>query len=148
MIEQLTGQHVPQLTELSEIESSSRLQRRGDTLYLSMPALERTEGAVAHVTPVGFVLSRERLITVRFASLPSFDSFADSCRTRAKPETTSVEYFLGLMEGVVDRIADVLEREGSRWTACPAMCSAPTAGHATSTGACAGRSGTWALRAT
>jgi magnesium transporter len=98
LVEQLTGLHIPRLDEVSEIESSSRLQRRGDVLYLSMPALERTEGLGARVTPVGFVLSRERLITVRFAALPTFEHFADDCRA--------------LIERVVDRLADVLEREG------------------------------------
>ena len=112
MVEQVTGSHVPQLAELSEIESSSRLQRRGEALYMSMPALVRGDGMTAHVTPVGFVLSRERLITIRFAALPMFDQFANACRAQPSAPGSSVEVFLALIEGVVDRIADVLEREG------------------------------------
>ena len=112
MVEQVTGSHVPQLAELSEIETSSRLQKRGEILYMSMPALMRGEGMTASVTPVGFVLSRERLITVRFADLPMFDQFANNCRVAPNGPGSSVEVFLALIEGVVDRIADVLEREG------------------------------------
>ena len=111
VVEQLTGLHVPLLAELSEIETSSRLQRRGEVLLMSMPALVR-EGLTAHVTPVGFVLSRHRLITVRFAALPIFDDFANQCRGEAAGPGTSVEVFLALVEGAVDRLADVLEREG------------------------------------
>jgi magnesium transporter len=81
-------------------------------LYLSMPALERTEGLGARVTPVGFVLSRERLITVRFAALPTFEHFADDCRARPGGPSSGMEVFIALIERVVDRLADVLEREG------------------------------------
>ena len=112
LVEQTTGLHVPTLAELSEIESSSRLQRRGDVLYLSMPALVRGEALAATVTPVGFVLSKDRLITVRFADLPVFDAYANTCRGLPAGPGGSVDVFLGLIEGVVDRLADVLEREG------------------------------------
>jgi magnesium transporter len=112
LVEQTTGLHVPTLAELSEIETSSRLVRRGDTLYLSMPALERGEGLSARSTPVGFVLSRNRLITVRFAAMPAFDQVANDCRARPTGPGSSVEVFLSLIEGTVDRIADLLEHEG------------------------------------
>lgn len=112
LVEQTTGLHVPSQAELSEIESSSRLQRRGDVLYLSTSTLVPGDGSAAHMTPVGFVLSRERLITVRFADLPVFDTLADSCRAQPNGPGSSVEVFLSLIERVVDRLADVLEREG------------------------------------
>ena len=108
LVAELTGLHVPTRAELSEIESSSRLQRRGDVLYLSMPSAVPGEAA----GPVGFVLSRERLLTVRFDRLASFDAFAESCRAAGHEPGGSIEAFLGLMEGMVDRMADTLEREG------------------------------------
>ena len=54
--------------------------------------------------PVGFVLGPELLVTVRFEELNAFTTFG-----KAAPETAS-EAFAGLVEAIVDRIADVLER--------------------------------------
>jgi magnesium transporter len=104
-----TGLHVPTLAELSEIENSSRLQRRHEALYLSVP----TAVPGQHPTPVGFVLSRDRLITVRFTQLPAFEHYAEACLLNPETSGNSVEVFLGLVEGTVDRLADLLEREAA-----------------------------------
>src|SRR5689334_15164237 len=84
LIERTTGLAIPSLDELSEIESSSRLRARDHALYLSLPLIFTAEPDRPMSTPVGFVLTRDRLITVRFAELPSFASFAD----RAVPPDT------------------------------------------------------------
>ena len=112
LVEAVTGLHVPTRDELSEIESSSRLSRVGDALYLSMPGLVRTEGGEARISPVGFVLAPDRLLTVRFSHLPAFDTYAARCRMGANTDRTSISLLLGLCEALIDRIADVLEREG------------------------------------
>ena len=112
LVESVTGLHVPTRDELSEIESSSRLARQGDALYLSLPGLLRTESGEARTSPVGFVLAPDRLLTVRFSPLPAFETYAARCRGAGNGDRTSVALLLGLFEAVVDRIADVLEREG------------------------------------
>ncbi len=109
LVAELTGLHVPTLAELNEIETSSRLRRRGEALYLSTPSVMR-DGRGPVVTPVGYVLTRERLLTVRFAALPAFENFSRDCAGADAPRGSG-ELFLGLLESVVDRIADVLERE-------------------------------------
>jgi magnesium transporter len=111
-VEAVTGLHVPSREDLSEIESSSRIYREGDTLYLSVPSLVRGEGGDARTSPVGFVLSPDRLLTIRFFALPAFETYAARCRSGANADRTSISILLGLCEVLVDRIADVLEREG------------------------------------
>lgn len=106
-VAEATGLHVPTREELSEIESSSRLQRRAGVLFMSVP----TAAPGLTPSPVGYVLSRERLITVRFARLPSFESFAHACSLDPETTANAMEVFLGLLEAVVDRLADALERE-------------------------------------
>src|SRR5437868_13565433 len=76
-VEKTTGLAVPSLDELSEIESSSRLRARDGALYLSAPLIYRPDPDQPLSTPVGFVLTRDRLITVRFAELALFASVAD-----------------------------------------------------------------------
>lgn len=100
-----TGLRIPTRDEVSAIEASSRLQRVHETLYLSTPMLVVAEEA--HLTPVGFILSRERLITVRFDELGAFDTAAEHARD--DQEITSLGVFTCVFESIVDRVADGLE---------------------------------------
>jgi magnesium transporter len=109
-VEKTTGLAVPTLDELSEIESSSRLRARDKALYLSVPLIYRPEPDQPLSTPVGFVLTRDQLITVRFAELPSFAGFADRTISSDSPRVTSAGIFTELLEAIVDRLADALER--------------------------------------
>ena len=112
LVEATTGLHVPTRDELSEIESSSRLSRIGAALYLSIPGLGRSEGGETRTSPVGFVLAPDRLLTVRFSHLPALETYAARCRSGANSDRSSTALLLGLCEALIDRIADVLEREG------------------------------------
>ena len=76
IVEETIGATLPTLGALSEIETSSRLRSQGGILYMSTPsAAGRPEGAQT-TPPLGFVLSTDRLVTVRFMPLPSFDAVA------------------------------------------------------------------------
>jgi magnesium transporter len=104
-----TGLEVPSRDDLSEIESSSRLQSEGGALYLSTPMVYRADSDQPLGTPVGFVLTRERLITVRFEALPSFTNFVTKDLAEESDPLTSGAVFAGLMDAIADRLADVLE---------------------------------------
>jgi magnesium transporter len=105
-----TGLDVPNIEELSEIESSSRLRARDGALYLSAPLVYRAGSDQPLATPVGFVLTRERLITVRFEELTSFTNFASRDLASATAELSSAAVFVGLMDAIADRLADILEQ--------------------------------------
>jgi magnesium transporter len=87
-----------------------------DVLYLSTPLSYRSEDGTSHVAPLGFVLSPTRLITVRFARAPAFDTFAEAFARGEvwHPDSgmCSTSAFVGLLETIVDRLADVLEQAG------------------------------------
>jgi magnesium transporter len=102
-VERTTKLRLPTLDELSEIESSSRLRAEGDFLYLSAPLVHRATADEPQTTPVGFVLAPDRLVTVRFEALVAFGTFEAAARGSA------YDVFAGLIEAIVDRIADVLE---------------------------------------
>jgi magnesium transporter len=104
--------HIPSLEALSEIESSSRLAVDQDTIYLSLPAVAQGQTPDAHLSPVGFVLTQRVLVTVRFAAFPAFDVVAERV---SKNETVQspVAVFMALLETMVDRGADALERLGA-----------------------------------
>ena len=102
-----TGLQAPSRAALSEIESSSRLRYEDGVLTLSTPFWTQTETGHAILTPVGFVLSRSLLVTVRFARLSAFDAVGATCDASAK--LGAEETFLRLLEAVVDQSADRLE---------------------------------------
>jgi len=108
-LEKTVGTTLPSLGALSEIETSSRLRNHGGVLYMSTPsAARRPEGAQA-TPPLGFVLSADRLITVRFMPLPAFDAVAGKFATSQDAPKSSLEVFTLLCEEIVDRVADILE---------------------------------------
>jgi len=108
-VERTTGLAVPSIEDLSEIESSSRLRNRNGAIYLSAPLIYRADSDQPLATPVGFVLTRERLITVRFEVLSSFDTFIGRDLAAESDPLTSAAVLAGLMDAIADRLADVLE---------------------------------------
>ena len=110
--ERLTGLRVPAQADLAEIESSSRLASEGKVLYLSTPMTYRSADGLSLTAPLGFVLSPEHLMTIRFADLPVFDQFAERF-TGSVQNPCSISAFVGLLEATVDRLADVLEHVGA-----------------------------------
>ena len=104
-----TGLHVPTIDELSEIESSSRLRHQNGAIYLSAPLVYRAESDQPLTTPVGFLLTRERLITVRFEELTSFNTFINRDLSDESDPLTSGAVFAGLIDAITDRLADILE---------------------------------------
>lgn len=119
LAERLTGLRVPAMADLEKIESSSRLSTENGVLYLSSPMHHLDEQGVSHASPLGFVLSDKYLITIRFTEMASFDAFARQFQhehdrhARHGTSPCSVAAFVGLLEGSVDRVADVLEQMGA-----------------------------------
>ena len=103
---------VPSREALSEIEASSRLIVERGVLYLSTPVVARGETAAAHLSPAGFILSPQTLVTVRYTALAAFDVVAEQIRTD-ETLASSIGVFTALVEAIVDRGADVLEHLGA-----------------------------------
>jgi magnesium transporter len=74
-----------------------------------MPLVSRLDEAPRAV-PAGFVLSRERLLTIRFAESRLFDAFAERQLRAETAERGGAHILVGLLEAIVDRQADALEQ--------------------------------------
>jgi magnesium transporter len=107
-VQTATGLSVPTQEAVSEIETSSRLATRDGALYLSMPLIAFDDDGPRGVS-AGFLLSTERLVTVRFAPNRIFDAFIDQMPRGPGAPETGAHVFVGLMEALVDRQADALE---------------------------------------
>ncbi len=105
---------IPTREEMQEIESSSRLYREEDALFLTAPFLHGMDSGEHGSTAITFVLAGGSLVTVRHATPKAFAVFAARCHrvpigTMATPDGV----MLLLFEQVVDRLADILERIGA-----------------------------------
>jgi magnesium transporter len=105
---------IPTREEMQEIESSSRLYKEGEALFLTAPFLYGIEEGEFGSTPITFVLTPTTLVTVRYATPKAFSVFAARCqRTPGGLLPSPDAVMLHLFEQVVDRLADVLERVGA-----------------------------------
>ena len=102
---------IPARAELDEIESSSRLQFEDGVLQVSTPV--SAHGDEEAPTPVGFVLTRKFLVTIRYTEMHAFQATAHLCNKKAHGLASS-EVFISLVEGMVDYGADMLEQIGTR----------------------------------
>jgi magnesium transporter len=108
--EAIFGAALPGRDALSEIETSSRIRARDGVLYMSMPSAAPPPDGGRAGSPVGFVLSRDRLVTLRYLPSKGFDAVAERFgETETKP-ASGLDVFVALAEEIVDRIADGLEQ--------------------------------------
>jgi magnesium transporter len=103
------GLHLPARAQLDEIENSSRLRIAGNTLFLSMPASTPVAELESAPTPIGFVLSPDVLVTLRYVGSHAFDLVKEGLGKEARC-FNSASTFATLLEAMVDAGADSLER--------------------------------------
>jgi magnesium transporter len=107
-IEQACGDYglaVPPREQLEEIEFSSRLQYEDGVFTISLPVTPH--GPDGDVTsPLGFVLTKDILVTIRFAHLHVFPGIIKRVQKR---ERSAPNIFLVIVEALVDYGADRLE---------------------------------------
>ena len=102
------GIAVPSRDSLQEIETSSRLRAVGQVLYVSMPLAIQDESAGFVPVPLGFVLSAQLLVTVRYSDVLAFSQV--EARVGQKQDLGSTRAFCALIEAMVDFSADKLEK--------------------------------------
>ncbi|HEV7458678.1 MAG TPA: magnesium/cobalt transporter CorA [Roseococcus sp.] len=113
LVEAAVGFELPSREEMQEIESSSRMYREGDVLFLTANFLHGVEGHDYESTPISFVLAPSVLVTVRHATPKAFTAFTARCQKAPEVLLGSADaVLLHLFGQIVDRLADILERIG------------------------------------
>jgi magnesium transporter len=108
IVESDYGLKLPSREDLSEVESSSRISEENGVLFLSMPIASHARAFEEAPSPIGFVLSKDVLVTIRYTKLRSFDAAAARF-SKSDTRRSSVDAFATVVEEMVDRSADVLE---------------------------------------
>ena len=112
-VEQFLGIAVPTREEMQEIEVSSRLYIENGARYMTATLMCRSDTQSPHTTPVTFILSHHRLATVRYDEPRPFaiveHKLGRSCPARVAGDSVMFD----LLDAVIDRSADILERVGA-----------------------------------
>lgn len=112
-VERVLGINVPSREEMREIEASNRLYEENGALHMTANVVTKLDTDQAISTQVTFILSGPRLITSRYADPLSFVRFIAFVQTHPAACTSASLLLAGLLEAMVNRIADVLEKIGS-----------------------------------
>jgi magnesium transporter len=108
-IERALKLEVPTREEQQEIEASSRLYQEDGALFMTASVLYQGTKPEPNTTPITFILAGQRLVTLRYAEPRAFVLFV----TRSKREanlTSGMNVLISLIEMIVDRMADIVER--------------------------------------
>ena len=79
---------------------------------MNLPLLIRSHADYPESTDVTFVLTRRHLATVRYAEPTAFGNFATALKRDPEICGGPTRAFTGLLDAIVDRLADVLEHVG------------------------------------
>ncbi|CAN7683898.1 magnesium/cobalt transporter CorA [Mesorhizobium amorphae] len=111
-IESWLGVAIPTREEMEEIEISSRLYVEDGAYFMTATLPAQTEIDDPLMSPVTFVLAGTRLITVRYHEPKAFKTFPQRAEKVVTGCTSGDTILIGLLEAIVDRLADILERAG------------------------------------
>ena len=112
-VERQVGISIPTREEMQEIEVTSRLYVENGARYMTATLMCQSDTMTPKTTPVTFILSDHRLITVRYDDPRPFMIVGNKLARLCPPAVTGEVVLIDLLDAVIDRAADILERIGS-----------------------------------
>jgi magnesium transporter len=100
---------IPTRAEMQEIEASSRLYQENSTYFMTATIVTGADLANMESSAVTFILSHDHLVTVRYVTPRSFDTFAARIQKPGAMPADPTELLIALLEAMIDRVADILE---------------------------------------
>ncbi|WP_421726448.1 magnesium transporter CorA family protein [Bauldia sp.] len=109
--ETFLGAELPTREEAEEIEFSSRFYAEDGTVFMTATILTGVDAGEPLLVPLTFAVSGDqRIATLRYDDLRAHRQFLSRAGKPGNACASTPAVFLGLLEAVVDRTADVLER--------------------------------------
>ena len=113
IIERRLGIAIPTREEMQEIEVSSRLYVENGARYMTATLMCQSDTDTPKTTPVTFILAGGKLVTMRYDEPRPFTiiahKLARACSTTVSGETVLMD----LLDAVIDRAADILEKNAA-----------------------------------
>ena len=117
-VEARLGIDVPTREEMREIESSNRLYEENGALYLTATVVTKLDTNLPENAQVTFILKGPRIVTNRYVDPLPLRRFAAYMDRHPTANQTGPAVLAGILESIINRIADVIERVGSDMDAC------------------------------
>ena len=108
------GIDLPDRVEMMEIEASSRLYEEGSTTYLTTNILVGFDTPDSALDAILIAVTPETLITMRYCEPRALSLFTERLKNQAAHFSTREEVLVGLLDAILDRVADILEILGKR----------------------------------
>ncbi|WP_022719560.1 magnesium transporter CorA family protein [Rhodopseudomonas sp. B29] len=112
-VERLTGIEVPTRDEMAEIEISSRLYIENGARYMTASLMCHSDSESPRLSPVTFILAGRRLVTVRYEEPRPFMLVEAKLARTPSAGNRGDAVLLELLDALIDRCADILERAGA-----------------------------------
>ena len=112
-VEAECGIDVPTREEMREIETSNRLYEEDGAVYLTSTIVTRLDSDLPQNSQVTFILKDGRLITNRYADPLPFRRFISYAERHGPSCASGPAVLAGLIEAIINRVADVIERVGA-----------------------------------
>lgn len=109
LVESTLNLSVPTREDMVEIEPSSRLYEEDAALHLTASVLSGVHEGEPATVPVTFVLTKNRLVTVRYDDPKSFKAFISHLERQPELCHSAASTLVFLLDAIVERAADVLE---------------------------------------
>jgi magnesium transporter len=110
LLESILKTEVPTHYEMHEIELSSRLYQKNGALYCTAFLITNSESDEPELHSITFILKDNCLATVRYSEPKSFKNYAMCLEKVPEQGFHGNTVFAGLIEFVVDRLADFLDK--------------------------------------
>ncbi|MGB8327067.1 MAG: magnesium transporter CorA family protein [Steroidobacteraceae bacterium] len=107
------GIDIPTREEMREIEASNRLYEEDNALYMTATIVTKLDTDLPENSQVTFILAGQQLVTNRYVDPLPFRRYISYAERHLATCGTSTAVLAGLLESIVNRIADVIERVGS-----------------------------------
>nr|WP_284215411.1 magnesium transporter CorA family protein [Ciceribacter naphthalenivorans] len=107
--ERLLGIPLPTREDLKDIEPSSRLYVEDNVIFMTASLVHQVETDLPELADVAFILSGNRMITIRYAEPRAFQLFSGALARIPGRYKTGAEMMARLLETIADRTAEVLE---------------------------------------
>ncbi|WP_454620485.1 magnesium transporter CorA family protein [Bradyrhizobium cenepequi] len=112
-VERLAGIAVPTREDMQEIEISSRLYIENSARYMTATLMCHSDTDMPRTTAVTFILAGHRLVTVRYDQPKPFALVEAKLGRSCTPSINGEMVLMELLDAVIDRCADILERCGA-----------------------------------
>jgi len=113
-VEKTLNLAVPTREDMVEIEPSSRLYQEKGALHLTATIISGVSDGDPKTVPVTFVLTPERLVTVRYDDPVSFKAFIAHLGRQPELCRSAASTLVYLLDAIVERSADILEEVAAR----------------------------------